>query len=243
MTPDETVAVRQKPVALRRDKPTPFIDKEADFMRLFERVKDYTMTSKEALYALYTSVNFILDRNIPGAIVECGVWRGGSALLAALILQERGIHNRPLYLFDTFEGMTTPTAFDIHKHGKPAEKFIEEFLNEFEVTDPSLEEVKDTFAAHSFTFDIHFVKGDVVETLKTEQPDPIALLRLDTDWYESTKAELEYLYPNLTQGGVLIIDDYGCWAGARKATDEYFQKVPRPLLIRIDSEVRLAIRV
>ena len=69
---------------------------------------------------------------------------------------------------------------------------------------------------------IHFVRGPVEETLPAGAPDEIALLRLDTDWYESTRHELEHLYPRLAAGGVLLVDDYGHWEGARKAVDEYF---------------------
>jgi hypothetical protein len=79
--------------------------------------------------------------------------------------------------------------------------------------------------------------------LSVTQPDSISLLRLDTDWYESTALEFELLYPNLSTGGVLIIDDYGVWAGSRKATDDYFSKVPRPMLVRVDKEVRMGVKL
>ncbi len=69
---------------------------------------------------------------------------------------------------------------------------------------------------------IHYVKGKVEDTLKHTYPDPLSILRLDTDFYSSTKVLLDVLYPLLVQGGYLIIDDYGVWQGAKKAADEYF---------------------
>lgn len=91
---------------------------------------------------------------------------------------------------------------------------------------------------------LEFVIGPVEETLITKVPERIALLRLDTDWYESTRAELEYLYPRLVVGGVLIVDDYGHWKGARKAVDEYFAALGNdaPLLNRLDYTGRMAVR-
>jgi O-methyltransferase len=90
---------------------------------------------------------------------------------------------------------------------------------------------------------LHFVAGDVAKTIPEHAPEAIALLRLDTDFYASTRHELEQLYPRLSPGGVLIIDDYGDWAGARKATDEYFAThKPQPLLIRVDVGARMGIK-
>ena len=212
-------------------------------MGLFEQVKPYTMTSVEALFALYTAVTYVLDRNIPGDILECGVWRGGSALLAALILKMRGINDRTLYLYDTFEGMPAPTEFDIDKYGRTGAEMMEQYGDDIGWCYASLEDVQTAFSEHSFEFDIEFVQGDVMETLKEIQPEAISVLRLDTDWYESTALELELLYPRLSTGGVLIIDDYGVWAGSRKATDDYFSNVPKPMLVRIDKEVRLGIKL
>lgn len=83
---------------------------------------------------------------------------------------------------------------------------------------------------------IVFVKGKVEDTLSDRVPERIALLRLDTDWYESTRCELKHLFPRLVQGGVLVLDDYAWWSGSRKAADEYFRDNGiRILLNRIDS--------
>lgn len=91
---------------------------------------------------------------------------------------------------------------------------------------------------------ITFVKGPVEQTLNATAPDHIAVLRLDTDWYESTKAELDHLYPRLAIGGVLIIDDYGHWQGARRAVDEYFAaRGEHPFLHRTDYTGRVMIKM
>ena len=225
------------------DRPAPDIDKDLDFQRLFEATKAYSMTGKDAMYAMYTAANYILDRNIPGDFVECGVWRGGSSLLAALILKQRSERTRRQFLYDTFEGMPPPGIDDVDLHGNTAADQIEQHKDANGWCYASLENVKEAFDEHDFEFENVYVKGDVVQTLKEHQPEQIALLRLDTDWYDSTMAELENLYPKLSPGGVLIIDDYGHWAGVSKATDEYFATVPAPLLVRVNYSVRLAIKI
>lgn len=242
ITSDRLIVFSTKHQATMTDTITPDMGNDKVFMDLFEQVKPYTMTSVEALYALYTAVNYVLDRNIKGDIVECGVWRGGSSLLAALILKMRGISDRKLYLYDTFQGMTPPTEFDVYKRGDTGAEMMEQYSDDIGWCYALLEDVKAAFSEHNFEFEINFIEGDVVETLKEIKPETISVLRLDTDWYESTAAELEQLYPNLSKGGVLIIDDYASWEGSRKATNDYFQKVPKPMLTRIDKEVRMGIK-
>jgi hypothetical protein len=166
-----------------------------------------------------------------------------------LALQESGTEDRDLYLFDTFEGMTEPTAHDVSRFDRPAletweksggrpweEAFGPEVLNE--------DAVRATLAETRYpTSRIHLVKGRVEDTIPAAAPQSIALLRLDTDWYESTRHELVHLYPRLAPNGILIIDDYGHWDGARRAVDEYFQQHgPRPFLSRVDYTGRLAVK-
>jgi hypothetical protein len=139
--------------------------------------------------------------------------------------------------------MTPPTEFDVYKRGDTGLEMMEQYGDDIGWCYALLDDVKAAFSAHNFDFEILFVQGDVVETLATIKPETISILRLDTDWYESTAAELEQLYPQLSKGGVLIIDDYGSWEGSRKATDDYFNKVSAPMLTRIDREVRLGIKV
>lgn len=243
MSDVRTVVFSKQHTVRFEDKAVPDIDVDADFLELFKVARGYTMTSKDAMYALYCAVNYVLEREIPGDFVECGVWRGGSSLLAALVLKRRREAGRRLFLYDTFEGMPPPTALDVDKDGVSAAEHIEAKADDEGWCYASLEDVKATFDAHDFGFETTYVKGDVVETLQATKPKDIALLRLDTDWYESTMAELTNLYPRLRPGGVLIIDDYGHWEGARRATDEYFKTVPAPLLVRVNYSVRLAIKL
>lgn len=237
------VRFSKKHAVFFEDRPEPDIDRDVAFLELFAQVRKYSMTDKSAMYALYTAARYLVDSNIPGDFVECGVWRGGSALLAGLVLQHRGIRDRSLYLYDTFEGMSAPTEVDVDMNGHSAAAFIQTYRDENGWCYASLEDVRAIFQEQRFDFETRLIKGDVAETLAAARPTKIALLRLDTDWYASTKAELEQLYPRLSVGGVLIVDDYGHWAGARRAVDEYFSRVPAPLLVRVNYSVRLAIKL
>ncbi|MGA2713785.1 MAG: TylF/MycF/NovP-related O-methyltransferase [Bryobacteraceae bacterium] len=215
---------------------------------ILTKVGPYTLTSPERIYSLIEAVTYVVRAKIPGSIVECGVWRGGSMMAAALTLRSMKCDDRDLYLFDTFEGMPKPLALDVHASGHAA---MTEFLQEQSGTDcsavcyASLNEVKSTMARTEYNRDrVHFIKGKVEETIPARAPDSIALLRLDTDWYESTRHELEHLFPRISPGGILIIDDYGDWQGARKATDEFMTNhAPTLLLSRIDDTGRLAVKI
>jgi hypothetical protein len=155
---------------------------------------------------------------------------------------------RHLYLFDTFGGMTSPIDIDVDMRGiKAADQFEEARIreNSHNWCYASLDEVKAAVYSTGYDRDnIHFIQGKVEETLPDHAPDMISLLRLDTDWYESTRHELLHLFPRLSRGGVLIIDDYGDWEGARKATDEYFSQQDFPFLLnRIDHTGRIGVKI
>lgn len=225
----------------------PVMDKDDKFQRIYTKCKDYTMTSKERMFALYKAVEYIINSKIPGDFVECGVWKGGSTMLIALTLLEMKETNRKIYLYDTFTGMSEPTEEDIKVSDKSVralshwKKAQEEDFNEWCFS--PLPEVKNNMYSTKYPKDkIIFVKGKVEETVPKTMPSKIALLRLDTDWYESTKHELTHLFPLVTKNGVLIIDDYGSWAGSKKAVDEYFSNKSM-LLNRIDDFGRLGIKI
>ncbi|HXL69202.1 MAG TPA: TylF/MycF/NovP-related O-methyltransferase [Xanthobacteraceae bacterium] len=218
----------------------------ADEAAVLDRFAQFTMTGIERRWALVQAMLYLNDRAIAGDIVECGVWRGGNMLTAKALCQH-SLMRRNFYLFDTFRGMSRPTEVDIDRYGTPASKWYEQSGKQAhnEWCYAGVEEVRENFRSNGLLDDsIIFVEGEVEDTLRdaANVPKEIALLRLDTDFYESTKAELEVLYPRLVSGGILIIDDYGYWQGARKATDEYF-KDSRPLLIRIDYTARIMVKI
>jgi hypothetical protein len=220
-------------------------DFDAATVATIEFVRPYTATSPERISALCEAVRYLGNNSIPGAIVECGVWRGGSVMAAARTLIEEGDTTRELYLFDTFSGLVAPGDYDLAPDGTPAaSRFVNEARDDGSGSrwcEAPLGEVRAAVALTGYPPErIHFVVGRVEETVPERAPEQIALLRLDTDWYESTHHELLHLYPRVPLGGVLIVDDYGVWQGSRRAVDEYFGD-RRPLLNRIDGSGRLAV--
>jgi hypothetical protein len=185
-----------------------------DFIKI---VKPYTMTSEERITALYNTLEYIRINNIPGDIVECGVWKGGN-ILGCIEYMNFYKMDKEVWLYDTFNGMTGTTDIDVDMNGVPGELWKG-------LCNSPLFEVQSIMNQSSYNKDkLHYVVGDILETLDniSNIPKSISLLRLDTDWYASTKKEMEILYPILSQNGVLIVDDYGHWKGAKKAIDEYF---------------------
>jgi len=213
-----------------------------------QAVRPFTMTSIERLVSLSRAVDHIVSRKIAGDIVECGVWKGGSMLLVARKLARAGDTTRRLYLFDTFEGMSEPTTNDVSAVDQST---ADDLLNKVGREEGDnvwcyspLDEVRANLEKSGYPMDrIQFVKGKVEDTLPEPSIDRLALLRLDTDWYESTKHELATLYDRLVPGGILVIDDYGHWSGARKAVDEFIASRNLPIFLnRIDYTGRMAIK-
>lgn len=223
-------------------------DFEQFHQSIIQKVRPYTMTSNERLYGLIESVRYVINNNIEGDFVECGVWKGGSMMAIAATLQMMGITNRHLYLYDTFAGMTAPTDDDIDQLNRDAASQLTNEANDKAESViwafSSLDEVKKNIGSTNYPTEfIHFIEGDVLKTIPATIPNQIALLRLDTDWYESTKHELEYLFPKLVTKGVIIIDDYGFWKGSRKAVDEYLSKNNISVLLhRMDETGRSAVK-
>ena len=219
------------------------------FVEMHLKCSPYSMTSKERMYALYAACMYVLDTKLEGAFVECGVWKGGSAMMIAACLKSKGVLDRDIYLYDTFEGMSKPEDMDRSHTGEDAQgQFDATSVDEDSSTwcYSSFDEVKRNMMSIGYPEErIHLIKGKVEESLPARIPaGPIALLRLDTDWYSSTKQELTHLYPMLVKRGVLIIDDFGHWEGARKAVMEYFdQHSVNMLLNRIDYTGRIGVKV
>jgi O-methyltransferase len=231
------------PIGPAREFPSDFDSTSIDICRF---VKPFTMTSDERIFSLCRSVEYIVQHDIPGDIVECGVWKGGSMMAIARTLANKGITRR-LHLFDTFEGMSEPTDVDRNIGGKLAADALatEDKKTSWNWAYSSLEEVKKHLRETGYDqSQVVFVKGKVEDTIPAQAPAQISLLRLDTDWYESTYHELVHLYPRLSVGGVLIIDDYGDWEGCKKAVDQYLaEKNPKLLLNRIDHTGRVAVKL
>ncbi len=213
-------------------------------IRIVNRVNEFTMTGPERLQAFIYAVRYVVENGIQGSIVECGVWRGGSMMAAALTLKELGDESRDLYLYDTYEGMSAPTEAD-------GQNAIATFAQRKLSADTSdwcrspREEVEQNLVGTGYPREkLHFIQGKVEDSLPAYAPvGPIAILRLDTDWYESTRQELLHLYPKLVSRGVLIIDDYDTWQGSRAAVDEFLAaEKPCLLLNRIDFAARIAVK-
>lgn len=220
---------------------------EDEFKKCHQFVKNYTMTSVQNQYALYQSVNHIIKNNVKGDIVECGVWKGGSSLLIASVLFKNNLTNKNLYLYDTYTGMTSPTNNDFRNDNSQLAEIKFNQKNNVDFVDwcySSIDEVKSVMNKSDYPKEkIFYIKGKVEETLKSHQHQKISLLRLDTDFYESTKIELEELFPLVSKNGIIIIDDYGHWAGAKKAVDEYFAKNNYNFFLhRIDYTARLILK-
>jgi hypothetical protein len=214
---------------------------------IYARVCDVAIASPELVVGLVRATDYVLKAKIPGAFVECGVFRGGSTMAVMLALLEHRVVDRDFYLYDTFSGFPLPDEVDRYYDGRSA---IEEWHEKKRTENESgwlvstLEETRANVASTGYPIErMTFVKGMVEDTIPSVVPTQIAFLRLDTDFYVSTRHELIQLYDRVAPGGVLIIDDYGAFQGARKAVDEFFQRFERPpFLHRIDSNVRIMIK-
>lgn len=218
---------------------------DPEIAAIVAKVKPWTMTGPASLAGLVETVRYIVRNRIPGDVVECGVWRGGSMQAAALALLNAGDTSRGLHLFDTYEGMTEPTEHDVRFDGQTAADRLARFDREDSNiwAYASLDDVQDGFSHVPYPAErIHFIKGPVEDTIPEQAPGQIAVLRLDTDWYESTAHELAHLYERLSPGGVLILDDYEWWQGARKATDEFMAGRGSELLLLPLGPGRIAVK-
>lgn len=216
----------------------------------FLEVSDLICQVPASAITLLRAVDYVIRAGIEGDFVECGVFKGASPILMARTLMEHGITDRNIYLYDTFEGMPKPTEWDVDYSGaRSMDVWLKTKWDHVDGSSDvycSIEDVKQNLTRVPYPQDRFIMtKGKVEDTIPKVAPQKIALLRLDTDYYESTKHELEHLFPRLQKGGVLVIDDYGHFKGARKAVDEYFaDPVRKPVfLMRASESVRFAVKV
>jgi O-methyltransferase len=233
-----------KPLAIAASINEQYSDVTEREWQIYSKVKDFTMVSLERIVTNIRAADYVSANKIPGDIVECGVWRGGSSMAMALALKDQ---LRTLWMYDTYSGMTDATDTDMTSTGLKASLLLEEAKQDktpegtLLLAFASLRDVQRNMQTTGYPSSrINFIQGAVERTIPSHMPEEIALLRIDTDWYESTRHELKHLYPRLSSGGVLIVDDYGYWKGARKAVDEYFEG--KLFLHRIDYTGRLAIK-
>jgi hypothetical protein len=228
----------------QRAVPLPDVD-DKDFYAVLEQAFPYSMSGVygfvDSFFSLYQMVHYVVKYRIPGDFVECGCYAGGMSLLAALTFLKLGDTNRDFYLFDTFEGMPAPTTEDGSGAGQA---YAANTQNGQAWAKMDIEAVRSVMALSGYPAErVHLIKGMVEDTIPEKSPERISILRLDTDFYTSTKHELEHLYPRLAAGGALVIDDYGYMPGARAATDEYFSSPERPMLLnRVNFTVRVGIK-
>jgi hypothetical protein len=220
-----------------------------DDIAICEAVRPYTMARHvDRIYSVINATRYVVQNGIQGAIVECGVWRGGMMMAAALALKQLGRTDRELRLFDTFAGMVEPGELDKDARGNSAGVSFRKAEKKGAGVDwcfASVDEVKANMSTTGYPVEkMFFVEGKVEDTIPGQAPDRISVLRLDTDWYESSLHEMVHLFPRLQRGGILILDDYGFWQGSRKATDEYLQKHGIAFhLVRVDSSSRVGVKI
>ena len=220
---------------------------DREFMEVYQACRKFTMTSPERLFSLCQSMRYLAENRIAGDIAECGEWKGGSSMFIAMMAIRLGLQDRQLWLYDTFEGMSEPGEEDRDHSGVPAKQQLDQAdrnVSESVWCFSSIDEVKANMASTGYEMSqVHFVQGKVEDSIPATLPGALALLRLDTDWYASTYHELVHLFPILNEKGVLIIDDFGHWEGAKRAVLQYFEeRGQHPLLHRIDETGRIFIK-
>lgn len=177
-------------------------------------VRPYTSVSRERILNVLTLVESVVREGIPGDFAEVGVWKGGLIMAMALKCRQLGAEDRVIHAYDTFTGMTPPTDRDVDLDGHSAASIFASVSCE-----ASLDEVQTTLARLNYP-NLRIHRCDITTVDPSTFPT-FALLRLDTDWYESTKYELTHMEPRVSLGGYVIVDDYGHWRGSRAAVDEF----------------------
>ena len=195
-------------------------------IRNIKKSMKYGAMSGLRMYSLIKAARYVHENGIPGDVVICGVGLGGSALLLARAFRNLGEPARPIWLYDTYAGSKRHADDDYFA----SQEYVKMILAKW----------CPTYSPDAF----NFVEGMVEDTIPGRMPAAISILHLDTDWHESTKHELTHLYPRLVRGGVVLIDDYGAWDGARIATEEYFAETGQPILLNVvDHTGRIGVKL
>lgn len=207
----------------------------AEFWEVAGKTWDYTVVGFDQLVHLYDACRHLFTADVAGDLVDCGVLLGGSTMFMAEMCRRHGQRERVIWALDTFRGFLRRGPGDVDRDGKPVG-----------VPNPLAHDIRPLAEANIRSIGlppegISIVQGDVCETVRLLPPRPIALLRLDTDTYDTTRAELETLYPRVAPGGVVIVANHGWALGQRAAVDEYFQGRPVPLF-RVDGYARAMVK-
>ena len=235
------------PLLKRSEHPPQNYDDEPAAREAIALIENHTMLSYPRLVTLWQQVCYLDRTGIEGCLVECGTWKGGAAALMGLAHRRAGEACRDLHLFDSFQGLPEP---DRAHDGEMAVRYAGERaagrLQSIGKCVGTLEDNKHvltTVARYPASL-THYHVGWFQDTLPIAGSSlkKIGLLRIDGDWYESTRICLETLFPMVSSGGIVVIDDYGKWAGCRKAVDEFMETLPRRLFINhIDAAGRYII--
>jgi O-methyltransferase len=228
--------------------PTDYKPSHAD---TYNKVKDHTMMTSQRVVAICNAVDYLTENNIEGDIVACGVWRGGAVMTAIDTLKKANSTSRDIYVYDTFEGMTTPGhEYDLKTGGNSGVgKTAEELYKNATASDlvfcySAIDEVKQNIEQFGYPRQkVHYIKGMVEDTIPATLPKKIAFLYFSISFYKSVLHTLEHLYPLIASGGVILISDYGDWEGTKKAVDEYIENNKVKLLLnRIDQTGRIGVK-
>ena len=178
-------------------------------------LRAHSMIGVKRLENLRSLTESVIGNNIPGDLIETGVWRGGAAIMMRAVLHAYGVTDRTVYVADSFQGLPTPDA------AYPAD--AGSTFHEYPELAVSLEEVQENFAAYGLLDEqVVFVPGWFKDTLPALEVDTLALIRLDGDMYESTLIALESLYPKLSPGGYVIVDDYHVVPQCKQAVHDFY---------------------
>src|SRR5258708_1209370 len=177
-----------------------------------------TMVGMKRLNNLQSCIEDVLANNIPGCFVGTGVWRGGSSIFAKAVFKENGANDRTIWCCDSFEGMPSPSSTDLSIES------VTDFSDRAYLVATEAQVASNFHKFGLLDDNVRFLKGWFCDTLPTAPIGEIAILRMDGDLYESTMDALKNLYPKISNGGYVIVDDYKSWKGCRTAVDEFREK-------------------